>query len=353
MISQSHDDTSRSRGLKTCWKQSVLSTAITSATAPRWVRFRAGIGVCSTEPQITRWRPVISGPGQQFQVQPPTPLGPLGSNGKSAQQARFNILCNGRFSKECQPLTDRGELKIESRSHGINMNLSDKWQLCCKAKSDFGTFDVMVFSIMLYINIAVPDSAQAIPGRPRQSRQSPAINSYSTCATWIRGQMASSLHMSPPWGLESLSFRRSFRCRHKDFVQPLILLSPRSDKLSFQHRWRQGICCLTCLTFSSVLLVSMQLELLARTLVARPVEFPATRKFQSQSTMTACHTQTGIDCQTSWLARCGLQERGLGGTWPQGFFPVPCNYLSGTVKQIRRCHLVACMKFPSASLQVD
>lgn len=76
MISQSHDDTSRSRGLKTCWKQSVFSTAITSATAPRWVRFRAGIGVCSTEPQITRWRPVISGPGQQFQVQPPTPLGP-------------------------------------------------------------------------------------------------------------------------------------------------------------------------------------------------------------------------------------------------------------------------------------
>eukprot|EP00435_Cladocopium_sp_Y103_P010314 s2253_g2.t1 len=85
-----------------------------------------GLACVPPEPQITWWRPVISaGPGQQFQVQPPS--NPPGF--QSALQARFNILCNGRFSKECQPLTDRGELKIESRCHGINSKLSDNYML--------------------------------------------------------------------------------------------------------------------------------------------------------------------------------------------------------------------------------
>lgn len=149
MISQSHDDTSRSRGLKSV--KNVESNPCSPLPLhprrrPGGSVLERGLACVPPSPRSLgddRW--FKAGPGQQFQVQPPTPLGspgfPLGSDGKSARQARFNwfnILCNGRFSKECQPLTDRGELKIESRSHGINMNLSDQWQLCCKAKSDFG-----------------------------------------------------------------------------------------------------------------------------------------------------------------------------------------------------------------------
>ena len=96
-------------------------------------------------------------------------------------------------------MTD-GELKIESRSHSFfDLTAND----AAKQNLTLALFDVMVFSCVCHnslysivINVfAVLDSAHAIPGRPRQSRQSPAINSYSTCATWIRGlQMASSLH---------------------------------------------------------------------------------------------------------------------------------------------------------------
>ena len=53
-----------------------------------------------------------------------------------------------------------------------------------------------------------PQILQQSPGRPRHLRLTPTRHAPSLVD-----------RKSPPEGLESLSFRRSFRCRHKDFMQ--------------------------------------------------------------------------------------------------------------------------------------
>ena len=94
------------------------------------------------------------------------------------------------------------------------------------------------------------------------------------------------------------------------------------------------------LLYSYLLLVSMQLELLARTLVARPVEFPATRKFQSQSTMTA-YTQTGIYCEHLGWQGAGYKKE----DWADHrfFSQMLAIGLLDSLEQIRISYLPGCL----------